>query len=137
MRDLAPLGTLEVFWNILSAVIQQQVHWDGDIKNTEAKNIGLHDRAKANSSLKINKFLHEAAARSLWWRSQNNLHQVSQQVSTHPKLKGVGQVVGLAGVFGGCGLETLVELTIVKVSRKAMVAIAIEAIFSHMYLPRL
>jgi hypothetical protein len=92
-RDSAPLGTLEAFGNILSTVIEQQAQWDGDIK-IDAQNLGLDGSAKANSSFNISKTLDKAAARCLWWGSNNKVHQVIQQVGTHPELKGVLRASG-------------------------------------------
>jgi hypothetical protein len=83
MRHSTPLGALEACGNILSAVIEQQAQRDRDIK-IDAQNIGPDGSAKANSSFHISKPLDEAAAGHLWWGSNNKVHQVIQQVGTHP-----------------------------------------------------
>lgn len=102
VKSSVDLCALEASGDLLSAVVQQQAQWQRDVE-VDAQDISFNGGAKANSCFEVHKTLNEAAARGLWWGTDNKVYQVIQQVGTHPQLK---------GVLGASGLVMVVFVTL-------------------------
>lgn len=67
------LCALEARGDLLSAVVEQQAQWQGNVK-VDTQNISFNGGAEANSCFEIHKTLNEAAARGLWWGTDNKVY---------------------------------------------------------------
>ena len=76
------LCALEAGWDLLAAVVQEQAKWDRNIK-VDAQNIGLDGGAEAHGRLEIDQTGDERAARGFWRGSDDEVHQVIEQIGAH------------------------------------------------------